>query len=351
MEDNSKLIEQISGSIKSEKQRREEAKSSINYVNFDDIDLEDTSVSDQKNTIENIFGKVSTTEVVCIQSGYSATMSALNYKDILTITNSSLSSYETKKNLFNTVYDKIVKLSFSGNKKPKFEDWMKITSYGDLETLLYGIYCSTFQEKSSISFRCPHCDKDVNVTILNQDLIQVEDNENTRAEISDEINEISLKSDSMENMMNFSLVSVNDDNKKRNIKNIKLSEKPFIFSIKLPTLNDVLHMLKIINESVLASLSADISNILLLTNCVYVQKDNKKYFPVGNKNDILKLINSLTVDDIGILKTAVYELLSHKHIYYEIKKQKCPNCGKDIFNISMDIENLLFFQISEKQLI
>ena len=347
-EDNSKLIQEISESIKQETQKKQEQLSKIQYVDFDDIELENTSVDSQKNAIENIFGKISSYEVVCIQSGYSATLSALNYKDILTITNAAVSSYETRKNLLNTIYKKIIKMSFCGEKKPKFEEWLKITSYGDLETLLYGIYCATFQEKSSISFDCPYCKENIVATINNASLVQVEGN---KLELSKEINDISLHADSLSAVESYSLVSATGDNKKRNIHNIKLEKSGIIFSIKLPTMAEVLNLLKTVDESVLVKLNADNFNILLVTSSIFVKKENGKYFSILNKNDIIHMIDMLNVDDFATLKTAVYDLIEKKHIYYQISKQQCSHCKKDIFNIPINIEDLRFFQISEKQLI
>ena len=43
-EDNSKLIQEISESIKQETQKKQEQLSKIQYVDFDDIELENTSV-------------------------------------------------------------------------------------------------------------------------------------------------------------------------------------------------------------------------------------------------------------------------------------------------------------------
>lgn len=348
MSDNSEIIQEISGSLKEEEKKKKEKLENINYVDLDELEFENTSAELQKNTIESIFGKISTYEVVCIQSGYSVTLSSLTYKDILTITNASVSSYETRKNLFETIHKKIEKMSFCGKNKPKFEDWMKMTSYGDLETLLYGIYCATFQEKSTVSFDCPYCDEEVVATIDNSSLVQVEGNKN---ELSKEINEISLHSDSIEKVSEFSLVSTDENNKKRNIKNIILPSSKFIFSLKLPTMHDVLNILKTVDETVLGKLSADVFNMLLVIPFISVKKENGKYFSIGHKNDILHMIEELSVDDISVLKTAVYNLLEQKHIYYQINKQTCPNCKKDIFNIPLNIEDLLFFQISEKQLI
>ena len=335
--------------LEKENSLKESSKSKLNYVDIDSFQIDQPTVETQKASIENIFGQVSSYEVVCLQSGYGATMSALTYKDILTITNANVSSYEARKNLLNTIYKKIQKLSFcEENKKPKFDEWLKMTSYGDLETLLYGIYCATFQEKSSVNVLCPYCEKEGTISINNNELIQTEGN---KAEISNEIDEISKNADSIDKVMDYSIVSIDEKHKKKNIKSLMLNKSKMVFNIKRPTMYEILDILKNMKEDVIASLSSDTFNMLLCTFSIYVKnKDNDKYFIVKNKNDIVTIINMLSVEDVSDLKQAIDTILEEKYIYYKIKKTTCPNCKKEIYNIPMDIESLLFFQISEKQL-
>ena len=335
--------------LEKENSLKESSKSKLNYVDIDSFQIDQPTVETQKASIENIFGQVSSYEVVCLQSGYGATMSALTYKDILTITNANVSSYEARKNLLNTIYKKIQKLSFcEENKKPKFDEWLKMTSYGDLETLLYGIYCATFQEKSSVNVLCPYCEKEGTISINNNELIQTEGN---KAEISNEIDEISKNADSIDKVMDYSIISIDEKHKKKNIKSLMLNKSKMVFNIKRPTMYEILDILKNMKEDVIASLSNDTFNMLLCTFSIYVKnKDNDKYFIVKNKNDIVTIINMLSVEDVSDLKQAIDNILEEKYIYYKIKKTTCPNCKKEIYNIPMDIESLLFFQISEKQL-
>ena len=342
-------LDKLTEILEKENSLKESSKSKLNYVDIDSFQIDQPTVETQKASIENIFGQVSSYEVVCLQSGYGATMSALTYKDILTITNANVSSYEARKNLLNTIYKKIQKLSFcEENKKPKFDEWLKMTSYGDLETLLYGIYCATFQEKSSVNVLCPYCEKEGTISINNNELIQTEGN---KAEISNEIDEISKNADSIDKVMDYSIVSIDEKHKKKNIKSLMLSKSKMVFNIKRPTMYEILDILKNMKEDVIASLSSDTFNMLLCTFSIYVKnKDNDKYFIVKNKNDIVTIINMLSVEDVSDLKQAIDNILEEKYIYYKIKKTTCPNCKKEIYNIPMDIESLLFFQISEKQL-
>lgn len=342
-------LDKLTEILEKENSLKESSKSKLNYVDIDSFQIDQPTVETQKASIENIFGQVSSYEVVCLQSGYGATMSALTYKDILTITNANVSSYEARKNLLNTIYKKIQKLSFcEENKKPKFDEWLKMTSYGDLETLLYGIYCATFQEKSSVNVLCPYCEKEGTISINNNELIQTEGN---KAEISNEIDEISKNADSIDKVMDYSIISIDEKHKKKNIKSLMLNKSKMVFNIKRPTMYEILDILKNMKEDVIASLSSDTFNMLLCTFSIYVKnKDNDKYFVVKNKNDIVTIINMLSVEDVSDLKQAIDNILEEKYIYYKIKKTTCPNCKKEIYNIPMDIESLLFFQISEKQL-
>ena len=348
---NQNVIDEITQALENKEKEDKDFENSVKYVDISTFDIEKSSIKEQTDILKNIFSAVSTTEVVCVQSGYSAVLSALTYKDILTIMNANVSSYESKLNLFKTIYNKITRLSFCKNyneAKPSFEEWLALTAYGDLDTLLFGLYNSTFQEKSTISFECPYCKAENVISINNSSLIQISGDRNKFSKL---VEEIAQNSDSIEKMGEYSSISLNGENQKRNLKSFVLPDSQIVCSVKLPSMKDVLQVLKTISEDTLAQHKDDEISVFLTIYKILIKGKNDKYSVINDKKDVLQLMGLLSLKDISVLRQISLKMIEEKHIFYQINKETCSECKKDIFNIPIDIESLLFFQISEKQLI
>ena len=335
-------LSQIENLIKHQKEKVSHIKNMIDLVDLDDIKFEKASIADQQESIINIFSNKPAFQVVCAQSGYMAKISALVYKDIVAITNSNLSSLENKKAIYKVLYSKIT--GYSAEKfKPTYDQWLEMTSLGDVETLFYGLYCATFQDESSIRFECPDCGETNVIKINNKQLVRVED----RKEMLDLTTRISKEADTKEKIQEFSLVA----NRKENKKSLRLPDSKIIVTVKLPSLAKVLDVLKLYDDSELALKSVDAINILLSIESVAIpDKEKGTYSYVEDKKDFANLLDILSVDDFSVLKDVVDTMFDSKHITYCVENQKCSGCKTKFPKIPLDMENLLFFQISERQL-
>ena len=326
-----------------EKAKQESIENMTEYVDLDEIKFAKASIQAQQESIVSIFNSKPAYQVVCSQSGYMAKVSALVYKDIVAITNSNLSNLETKRETYRVLFSKIT--GYSAQKwRPTFEQWLEATSLGDVETLFYGLYCATFQDESTIRFDCPYddCGETNIIKINNKQLIRVED----RAEMLELTNRISKEADTVEKIKEFSSVVKN----KTNMKNLRLPESKIIFTIKLPSLAKVLDVLKTYSDAELATLSNDALNIILSTEAVAIPDSEGNYSYITDKKDYAGVIEMLSVSDISVLKNVVTKLFASKHITYCVEHQECTACKRKINKIPLDMEALLFFQISEKQL-
>jgi len=329
--------------IKRKKDIKNQIKKNTEYIDLDSLEFEAPNVEVQQKSLINIFNSKPAYQVTCAQSGYMAKVSAMVYRDIIAITNSNLSNYENRKEIYKTMYNKITGYS-AENWKPSFEEWLQITSIGDVETLFYGLYCATFQDKSTIRYQCPFCGEDEVITINNKQLIRVED----KKEMFELTNRINKEADTYEKIKEFSLVTDN----KRNKKTIKLPNSKIVFSVSIPSLFKILDVLKTFDDATIAAKSVEVLNILLSTDKVALPNiENGKYSFIENKSDVSMLIDMLDIDDFSVLRDVVDTMLNDKHITYCVENQKCGNCKKTIAKIPLDIESLLFFQISEKQLL
>lgn len=335
-------LEEIEALIKNSQDKRSHIDSLTEFVDLDKIKFEKVSIADQQEAVANIFTNKPSYQVVCAQSGYMAKLSPLVYRDIVAITNSTLSSLESKKAIYSTLYSKIV--GYSVDKwKPTYDQWLEMTSLGDVETLFYGLYCATFQDESTIRFDCPGCEETNIVKIKNKQLIRVED----RAEMLELTTRISKEADTKEKVKEFSLVTKT----KENMKSVRLPESKIIMTLKLPSLAKVLDVLKTYDDSVLAAKTVDAINILLAVESVAIpNSDGESYSYVEEKQDFAGLLDILGVDDFSVLNDVVSKLFESKHISYCLDGQKCQHCKKEYSHIPLDMENLLFFQISERQL-
>ena len=58
------------------------------------------------------------------------------------------------------IYNNIEDMSIT---KPSFSNWLKITALTDLETLLFGLFASTYPKESEVTIGCENrkCEKDI----------------------------------------------------------------------------------------------------------------------------------------------------------------------------------------------
>ena len=342
-EEKDSSLEEVEELLNTGKRKKDALKRKIEYVDFDNIELEDSNIVAQQQALKSIFGSKPSVLVTCSQSGYTAKVSALFYKDIVTITNSTLSNYDNKKEIYKIMYSKITE--YSAEKwRPTFDEWLKATSLGDVETLFYGLYCATFQEKSVIKYECPFCGETSTLIIDNKRLVRADD----AKEMMEISNQIRKEATTVEKIKEFSSVS----DRKENKKNVKLPDSKIIFTITMPSLYKTLDILRTFSDEELATKSSDAINVLLsTTNVAIPNAETGKYSFIESKKDIFQLIDILSIDDFAVLREVINELLDSKHISYYVEKEKCIHCKHTISKIPLDMEQLLFFQISEKQLL
>lgn len=329
------------------KKKKDELRAEAEEIDLDSIEMEEhPTVASQRSALTSIL-KGPVFQVTCAQSGYTAKVSALIYKDIVDITNSSLSNYESRKQIYKTIYSKIAGYS-ADDWHPSFEEWCKYTSLGDVETLFYGLYCATFPDSSSVKYECPFCGTSNVINVSNNSLIHTSYDKQEMMALSDKI---AREASTVDKIKEFSSVVKSDFNKS-NTKNIRLPGSKMVFTLRLPSLHTTLELLRTFDESELAKKSTDATNLYLMTAELRIPETTGKYSKVENGKDIFHIIDMLSIEDFAALKAVAMKMLEDKHITYKIENQICSNekCHRKIAEIPLDIESLLFFQISEKQL-
>ena len=278
----------------------------------------------------------STYEITLPQSGYSCKLSPLNNKDSFNILNTTSSEYENNRMTYKVIYSKIKEFSCG---PMTFDEWLKNTSAGDLESFYYGLYCATFLDEGGFRFTCPEysCGHVTDHIIRNKSLRQVTNFD----EMQKLITRITSESKSLTAMKQFSLL----DKTSR----IKLKKTGLILELKMPSLSDLLSLYQIFDEKVLRKHNDADMNALLCINGFLIPDGHGNYTPDTDKHDVLNVLDNLPMQDAAALKKAITSLLEKYHVSYTIKSVKCAKCGKEIKNVPVNLRAILFTKIYAMQ--
>ena len=303
---------------------------SIEIVNNNDI------ISAQ-DSIDFILNGEGTYQVIAPQSCYVAFVESLNNADISAITNSTLDVFNSRRKLYQTVWSKINTTSLG---KLSFENFLKITSFFDLDTLLYGIYVQTFPGETDFNIKCHNCNGNSTVKINNDSLISIRNDD-----IYKHFDEITESVTSAKDVYLKSLIS--------KVERIILPKSKIIVDIKIPTLQDHLNILGSIKDKDKAQELEDIVNTLIFIKDLYcmdvkaTKESNKAiYFPINERTRLVSILSNMQVEDFKYLNNKITERAEKYSIEYKIKSFKCPKCHREVGDMPVDIERLLFLEIS-----
>lgn len=310
-------------------------------VDLSNIEIVEKSPLGQVEDMKYIFnGNTQTFPVVCCQSAYSAQMSGLTITEKNAINNPYLNQYQSRKILYETVYNKIK--SMSVQKPDKFDQWLKITSWGDLDTLLFGIYCMTFIDNNDFDITCGKCKKKTSVTVNNQSLIEVRDKE-----VYSKIDEIIYATNSYEALQKNSQL-----NKK--IRTI-LPESKIIIDIHTPSLYHHLSLLQQSKPEMIEKYSDAfgamlfISNVFMLDVKRTIKSGKPSYYEVTQKPRILDILLNLSNLDGETLENFISDKMKKYKIEYQIRNVVCASCNESIKKIPINIEAILFTRINRQK--
>lgn len=289
-------------------------------------------ISRQRDLKAALYGNRSAFQIVAAQSGYVAKITPLVNKDIVNILYSNVGRYEYKKNLFQIIYEKIAAFSVG---KMSFDEWLRCTSAEDLETFYYGLYCATFPDEGKLTITCPNCGNNETVRISNLNLTKTADRKAMKKLIAD----VSANATSKDAMKQFSLIGKNDA--------FELEKSKFIVEIKTPTLWDSLELLRLVPEEIIDKDTTGLTNMLYI-NKLLVPNGKGAYIECTDRQELLRIVDNLSIEDAQDLQTAVGTRMDENRITYSIKNYKCSNCGNDIKEIPLSIEDILFTLIYEK---
>jgi hypothetical protein len=281
-------------------------------------------------------------QVVACQSAYSAEISALKNQEIQNISDANVDFYNYKKRLYKAIWTHIENTSVG---KMDFATWMKVTSYFDVETLLYGAYCQTFPYENKYSLRCPKpdCNHPFDAVVNNSTLIETRGQE---AEIYSKINEIIANVKNAKELVQNSHVHTT--------KRVSVDESKIVFDIHIPSIFDYLEgILSNVNEQFAEEYSTTLGITLfikeiLVPDVVSFQRTGKLTFiPIRDKARMIDLISNLPYYDGLQIADEINKFTDRYRIEYSIKNIACPSCGHEIKEVPMSMEDVLFTVIRQ----
>jgi hypothetical protein len=305
------------------------------------IDIREKSPLEAIEDFKFLFEKAKATlNVSCFQSGYTADISALSIGDINRVVNTEGDLYTQKKVMYQVLHKHIENTSVG---KLGFTDWMKITSFHDIQSILYGIFCQTFPGENDFDIECQSCKKTTKFTVSNNSLALVKDEESY-----EKLLEL-LSCTDPRDLIDKSLVHQGE----RRL----LPDSKIIVDIFTPSIFDHLEMLrKATGEPKVAEQYREelpmnlFIKKLYMPNVKEIRRTQKPhYYPVSDFASVLNILSNLSKDDGKLISKTIESRIKKYDVEFLIKNAKCQHCNDSLPNIPIDMEKALFTKILQDQ--
>jgi len=309
-------------------------------INLDQVEYvdEDKDLSSMiKDNFDYRLKSRPTTETVLNQSGYVAFMLSLTLNDISTVLNSVEESYTSLKDKYEMLYNK---MQTSNVGKFTFEEFLDATALTDVDSLYYGLFCTTYPEATKFDFKCQNCGKDIKgfpvpnaaLTIIHSD-DALEKREKIVKNIEDKV----------------ALARYSTLNK---VKQVLLPHSKTIINIRTPSLRNHLNIMYNLQDE---PSSQEAFNLLLFCKDISVidlkhYKETKKiqYIKTDDMQQEYDILRQMNIKDFKVLAEVISDWSMAYAVDYGIGKVECPFCHETNTDIQVDIEKLVFRQTLEQ---
>lgn len=323
----------------------------IKLIREHKTDLENIEFTTDYSEIDLLTGAINLNNhkavkrVVCAQSYYAASMTALDNRELQRLNEDDVDLYTTNKKFYEMVYRHMTDISVG---KMSFEQFIKNTTTFDFPTLVFGIYCQTFPFKNKYNLRCTSdkCGKLVTLELDNNQLVYVPGKEQDTVE---RVKELLPGIKTIKDMKEHSLIHTTN--------RISVPNTEYIFDIRIPSIfNELEEVTKHANKETINEFGESIFIIAPYIHVMYIPnikllKETGKlvYFKVTDRYEIMQALKgSITFDDLSILIKNIGDFITKYTINYKIQNIICPHCGHEIGDRTIDIQDFLFRTIERK---
>jgi hypothetical protein len=240
--------------------------------------------------------------------------------------------------IFLTIWSKISALSMG---KTPFEEWMRVTSHGDLASFYYALYAATWPGSNTFDVNCQHCSHANSVTLDIKDVQRVEDEEAYAATRK------TLFDPAAKGLALFKNSIVNSPRK------FRLPVSGIVAVVKMPSIIEYLNATQQYNDFVKgAKESAREGMETLYTIAMYTMQllipargEAGRFYPLEDPARKMQTIGRLPQSDGRALADAIDEHYRKVMIRHQLPEFNCASCIKRNVRTDIDFEQLLFTKL------
>jgi hypothetical protein len=289
---------------------------------------------------ENVVGG---NTVPLVSSRYRATVKGLGYGELGDLMLSPESpNFEQYRKVYSTIYNTIISTTIG--KFKSFEDFLKNTSYLDMDMLLYGLIVSTYPEVDSIGIKCANCKTMFEQKYFVRDLMDLK-------RCTDDY---LAKLDDLMKQTPDTYESYAKEGPIHKRQYIVLPKSKYIVEVGLASAYDYLYtIINNLSDNAFAKKHPQDINGALQMSTLFLgvvrsvsikSEDGKSATKYSSFEDMIQILYRLPGDDIKILIGLVSKYHETYTVSFGIKGTKCPNCGHAEEVTSVDLNQLIFFK-------
>ena len=306
------------------------------YINKDYVPLK------INKNVDKLVAIKPSTQVLLLQSGYSAELTALNNHELRSMITNNIDYRSLKEKAYTIIYKHIQNSSIGSM---TFQQFLEITSFLDEPTLFYGLFDMTFTGDNKYTIYCtnPGCQAYTNgfeVKVNNKNLIKSVGDEMKLYEQRDNL--IEQKFDAAD-LVQHSLV--------HHTKRVLLKESTFVVDIRIPSLHDYLHeALFNKNPKFAAEYMQELGTALFIEQFLIPDiigwngndVEKLEWLPITDVDKRIEYLCKLSMNDFDQLIKEIDTFYNMYRLEYAIQNVVCPICGRKLGDVNIAMDDLLF---------
>jgi len=285
-------------------------------------------------------------QVPCLQSGILARMRGATLEELDLIAETDADAVTIQETLYKILHRLMVDSSVG---KLTFDEFLDQVSFGDLDTLVYGIYCQTIKKGTKVNVRCYNFLRDSENPKSKGKICGHQNNFHQDNESLICINDDEIYSEIRKHLFEYTKEAkeIQKEAPLFKIKRIPIKKGRIIFEVGLMSLRDHLSFLKILASD--KNIKKRIASCVAYTKSIYVLNEEKSlerkspiFDKITKKDAIINIIKQIPTEEGLDLYKEIEELADKYIIRYAIPKFNCQKCGNPIENVSVELQEWLF---------